>query len=87
MNRYDQGITAACAISEKGGKMVWESFGKDQAIAAEVDLRGSQVTDAELHYIITVMSPTGRLRLDNSKITNEGVKKLQQALPKCKIVR
>ncbi len=87
IHRYRQGIEAACALTEKGAKVTRKSSAKDPVIAVEIDVRGSQVTDAELHYIIAVMSPKGRLRLDNSKITDEGVKRLQQALPNCKIER
>ena len=85
MRRYRQGIEAACVLTEKGAKVTWKSFGKDQAIAAEIDARGSELTDADLGYIINVMSPVGRLRLDGSRMTNEGVKKLRTALPECEI--
>jgi hypothetical protein len=74
---------------DRGGKIDWEGLRKDTANgdASEIDVRNSEVSDAELKCMILLMSPTGRLRLDNSKITNEGVKKLRQALPNCEIIR
>ena len=54
--------------------------------ATEIDLRNSQVTNAELKYVIT-LNPQRRLRLGSSMVTEEGVQKLQQALPNCKIER
>jgi hypothetical protein len=53
--------------------------------ADEIDLRNSRLTDAELKYIIA-LKPQRRLRL-GAGVSDEGMKKLRQALPDCKIER
>ena len=46
-----------------------------------------QVTDAGLGLDhLKGLDPLQELRLRNTKVTDEGVKKLQQALPKCQII-
>ena len=61
---------------DKGGKIHWEGLRKDTANgdALEIDVRDSQVSDAELDDIITLMGPKGRVRLGNCKITEDGAK-------------
>ena len=49
-------------------------------------LGGNQVTDAGLEHLIEMKS-LEYLDLANTNITDEGVKKLQQALPNCVIRR
>ncbi len=85
--RYSTRVEAAHAILDRGGKIHWESLRKDTANgdASEIDVRDSEVSDAELKCIIVLMSPHGRLSLGGSRISDEGVKKLQQALPNCEI--
>jgi hypothetical protein len=60
-----------------------------------LDLAGTQVTDAGLEHLKTLAHlqslVTERIQLQildltNSRVTNESVKKLQQALPDCKIL-
>ena len=87
--RYSKRAEAARAIMDRGGKIDWESLRKDMANgdASEIDVRNSDVSDAELHCMIALMSPQGRLRLGGSRISDDGVKELQKALPYCKIER
>ena len=77
------------AIDKMGGLVDYEPplFPKEvgDRDATEIDLRNSQVTDAELKYIIA-LNPQRRLRLGDG-VTEEVVKKLQLALPNCKIER
>ncbi|MEE9603737.1 MAG: hypothetical protein V3V75_10555, partial [Thermoguttaceae bacterium] len=47
-------------------------------------LRGTQVSDAGLIHL-KGMTKLGYLWVDSTQITDEGVKKLQQALPTCAI--
>jgi hypothetical protein len=49
-------------------------------------LSGTQVTDAGLMHL-QEQTQLGELDLRNTKFTNQGVKKLDQALPNCKIDR
>lgn len=48
------------------------------------DLRGSAVSDRGLEHL-KGLSQLKCLLLDDTKVTDAGVKKLQQALPKCEI--
>ena len=52
----------------------------------ELRLDNTKVTDAGLEHI-KGLTQLERLYLDGTKVTDEGVKKLQQALPNCKIKR
>jgi hypothetical protein len=47
-------------------------------------LRGTQVTDAGLVHL-EGLDNLDFLYLDNTQVTDEGVTKLQKALPNCKI--
>ena len=49
-----------------------------------LDLRGSHVTDSGLQHLEGLAS-LHALYLNNTKVTAEGVKRLQQALPDCEI--
>jgi hypothetical protein len=49
-----------------------------------LDLAGTKVTDAGLEHLKALMQ-LKELHLDSTRGTDEGVKKLQQALPKCHI--
>ena len=59
---------------------------KDFPQLQEVFLGRSQVTDAGLEYL-EGLSRLQWLDLTNTRTTDAGVKKLQQALPNCKITR
>jgi hypothetical protein len=49
-----------------------------------LDLDNTQVTDAGLKALVPLKTLTF-LSLLGTKVTNDGVKELQKALPKCKI--
>ena len=51
-----------------------------------VGMRGPQFNDASLE-VVKPLTDLKRLALYDTKITNEGLKKLQEALPNCKITR
>ena len=50
----------------------------------EIDMRNTRLTDADVDYIIT-LDPKKRLMLGSTQLTESGLKRLQQALPNCKI--
>ena len=84
--RYRDRLEALDAITKMGGSVGFPPD-KDRLShdASEVDLRDSRLTDAELNYVIA-LNPQRRLRL-GIRITDEGMKKLQHALPNCEIDR
>jgi Leucine-rich repeat (LRR) protein len=49
-----------------------------------LDLRNTQVTDAALAHL-RGLSKLKRVWLYNTKVTEEGMKSLQESLPKCRI--
>lgn len=51
-----------------------------------LNLAGTQVTDAGVEQL-RGLTKLRLLNLRDTKVTDEGVEKLQQALPKCKIIR
>jgi len=51
-----------------------------------VGMRGPQFNDASLE-VVKLLTDLKRLALYDTKITNEGLKKLQKALPNCKMIR
>jgi hypothetical protein len=51
-----------------------------------LDVTGTFITDAGLANLWG-LNQLSHLRLGNTKVTDQGIKKLQQALPKCKIER
>ena len=51
----------------------------------EINLNGTQITDAGLVHLNGLVS-LKKLNLSSTQITDAGVKKLQQALPNCKII-
>ena len=51
-----------------------------------LDLLGTEVTDAGLEHL-KGLSELQSLDIHNTKVTDEGVKKLRQALPNCDIGR
>jgi hypothetical protein len=53
---------------------------------AGLSLVGTQVTNSGLEHL-KVLTKLEYLNLEETKVTHEGVKKLQEALPNCKIVR
>jgi hypothetical protein len=83
--RYRDRLEALDAITKLGGSVEFPPD-KDRLShdAREVDLRDSRLTDAELDYVIALNPQQLRLGVG---VTDEGVKKLQQALPNCKITR
>ncbi len=69
---------AIAEIEELGGSV---TVGKP---VVEVSLECTEVTDAELEHLKGLTSLQS-LHLSGTQVTDEGVKKLQQALSKCKI--
>jgi Leucine-rich repeat (LRR) protein len=51
-----------------------------------LELQDTQVSDAGLSHLVG-LSQLGELWLENTQVTDSGVKKLQQALPNCRISR
>lgn len=80
-------LDALCAIQKVGGTVIEIEFRKNSAKgdSIELDMRRSDLSDAELDDIIT-LNPH-RLLLGDTKVTDKGIMKLQQALPNCKIYR
>ena len=52
----------------------------------EVDLSGIEVSDAGLVHLARLKS-LNTVLLKNTKVTDEGIARLQQELPDCRIVR
>ena len=82
--KQDTGQEAAIAeVKNLCGKVRvdQERFGKP---VVEVDLNGTEVTDAGLVHLkgLTQLQTLG---LSFTKVIDEGIKKLQEALPNCKI--
>ena len=72
---------AMAAIEKLGGKLVVDE-GYDVVI---VDLSATKVTDAGLVHLKR-LTKLKYLNLRDTKVTDASVKKLQQALPNCKIL-
>jgi len=73
---------AIAAIKKLGGKVTIGRKSPNKLI--HVDLRGTKVTDAGLVHL-KELTNLHTLYLINTKVTDEGVKKLQTALPNCNI--
>jgi hypothetical protein len=59
---------------EPGGRWVWDQWGNPD------------ITDADLEQL-NGLTQLKEVQLDGTSLTDEGVAKLQQALPNCKIIR
>ncbi len=59
---------------------------KDMPDLRNLDLDGMNITDADLQYILPLVQ-LRHLNLSYTKVTGAGVKRLQEALPNCKIDR
>ena len=55
-------------------------------VSDHLGLTGNRITDAGLEHLRT-LAQLGVLDLGYARVTDEGVQKLQQALPKCEIRR
>jgi hypothetical protein len=99
MRQAEMQRDAVTAIEKLGGRARWDDkalegpawlrtlLGDDFFNSARwVDLTRSEVTDAGLEHL-KGLSRLQQLWLVSTKVTDAGVKKLQQALPKCRIVR
>jgi len=84
--RHRDRLEALKAIEEMGGSVDFP-FDKDRLSrdATDVDLRNSRLRDAGLKYVIA-LNPQRRVCLGDG-VSEDGMKKLQQALPNCKIER
>ena len=72
---------AVSAIKELEGRIEFE-----EGSVIMVDLGNTQVTDAGLVHL-RGLTRVKSLNLHNTQVTDEGVKKLQQALPNCRVYR
>ena len=75
---------AMAEIRKLGGKVTVDEKSPDKP-AVSVDLAGTKVTDAGLEHL-KGLGQLQELRLAATDVTDKGVKKLQQALPKCQIL-
>jgi hypothetical protein len=85
---------AAAAISKLGGILYWAEpsmprwfrslLGDDFSYVFLVNLSNSNVNDAGLESL-KGFSKLHELDLEGTKVTDEGIKKLRQALPNCRI--
>jgi hypothetical protein len=80
---------AAEEIEKIGGAVTVEptwlgNLLRDESLVRVVDVSWKSITDAGLVHLQR-LSQLLWLVLNNTKVTDQGVKKLQQALPKCQI--
>ena len=86
-SEHNRRLEALKAIHKMGGEAYRDFKWKDEVEGEflEIDLRNARVTDSDLDYIIT-LNPKKRVLFGTNQVSKEGLAKLQQALPKCKIV-
>ena len=85
VKRSDAEKKAIAAIKKLGGKVTFAEKKPGKPVIS-VYLTATKVTDAGLVHL-KGLSKLQMLSLSYTKVTDAGVKKLQAALPKCKISR
>jgi hypothetical protein len=84
---HSRRVEALHAIQRMGGEAHLKCKWKDEVEGEflEIDMRNARLTDAQVDYIIT-LKPTERLLLGSTQLTENGLKRLRQALPRCRII-
>ena len=85
-HEHSRRLEARRAIQGVGGKIHRKVEWKDEVEGdfLDIDMRNARFTDAEVEYVIT-LNPQGRLLLGSTQPTTNGLKRLRQSLPNCKI--
>ena len=83
--RSDAEKKAIAAIKKLGGEVTFDEKKPGKPVIS-VKLNNTKVTDAGLVHL-KGLSKLQTLFLQGTKVTDAGVKKLQAALPKCRISR